>query len=313
MKTTPVTKADFERSVLAVPPMARNADFSLNVGGNRALIRYLEAGGIRTLMYGGNANVYNLGVLGFEAEMSALAELAGPETWVVPSIGPEYGKAMDQAQILRDIAFPTAMVLPLGFPATQAGIAIGIRKIAERYGKPVIAYVKSENYLKPSDAGALIRDGAVIAVKYGVVRKEPATDAYLSALLDHVEADRIVSGIGERPAPAHLIKFGLVSFTSGSVCVAPRLSLALLAALKARREEQALELQTPFLPLEDLRDALSPIRALHSAVSLAGIADMGPMLPMLTEIEDPAQRRDIERAARVLRAKDEAYDGKQAA
>jgi dihydrodipicolinate synthase/N-acetylneuraminate lyase len=313
MKTTPVTKADFERSVLAVPPMARNADFSLNVGGNRALIRYLEAGGIRTLMYGGNANVYNLGVLGFEAEMSALAELAGPETWVVPSIGPEYGKAMDQAQILRDIAFPTAMVLPLGFPATQAGIAIGIRKIAERYGKPVIAYVKSENYLKPSDAGALIRDGAVIAVKYGVVRKEPATDAYLSALLDRVEADRIVSGIGERPAPAHLIKFGLVSFTSGSVCVAPRLSLALLAALKAGREEQALELQTPFLPLEDLRDALSPIRALHSAVSLAGIADMGPMLPMLTEIEDPAQRRDIERAARVLRAKDEAYDGKQAA
>jgi dihydrodipicolinate synthase/N-acetylneuraminate lyase len=153
----------------------------------------------------------------------------------------------------------------------------------------------------------------VIAVKYGVVRKEPATDAYLSALLDHVEADRIVSGIGERPAPAHLIKFGLVSFTSGSVCVAPRLSLALLAALKARREEQALELQTPFLPLEDLRDALSPIRALHSAVSLAGIADMGPMLPMLTEIEDSAQRRDIERAARVLRAKDEAYDGKQAA
>ena len=313
MKTSPVTKADFERSVLAVPPMARNPDFSLNVGGNRALIRYLEAGGIRTLMYGGNANVYNLGVLGFEAEMSALAELAGPETWVVPSIGPEYGKAMDQAQILRGIAFPTAMVLPLGFPATQAGIAIGIRKIAERYGKPVIAYVKSENYLKPSDAGALIRDGAVIALKYGVVRKEPATDAYLSALLDHVEADRIVSGIGERPAPAHLIKFGLVSFTSGSVCVAPRLSLALLAALKAGHEEKALELQMPFLPLEDLRDALSPIRALHSAVSLAGIADMGPMLPMLTEIEDSAQRRDIERAARGLRSKDEAYGGKQAA
>ena len=313
MKTTPVTKADFERSVLAVPPLARHADFSLNVGANRALIRYLETGGIRTLMYGGNANIYNLGVLGFEAEMSALGEMAGADTWVIPSIGPEYGKAMDQAQILKTLPFPTAMVLPLGFPATQAGIAIGIRKIAERYGKPVIAYVKSENYLKPADAGALIRDGAVIAVKYGVVRKEPAADAYLSALLEHVAPDQIVSGIGERPAPAHLIKFGLVSFTSGSVCVAPRLSLALLAALKAGDEEQALDLQTPFLPLEDLRDALSPIRALHSAVSLAGIAEMGPMLPMLTEIEDPAQRRDIERAARALRAKDEAYGGEKAA
>ena len=313
MKTTPVAKADFERSVLAVPPLARHADFSLNADANRALIRYLEAGGIRTLMYGGNANVYNLGVLGFEAEMSALGDMAGADTWVVPSIGPEYGKAMDQAQILKSLPFPTAMVLPLGFPATPVGVAIGIRKIAERYGKPVIAYVKSENYLRPADAGALLRDGAVIAIKYGVVRKEPATDAYLSALLDHVDRERIVSGIGERPAPAHILKFGLVSFTSGLVCVAPRLSLALLAALKAGDEEQALDLQTPFLPLEDLRDALSPIRALHSAVSLAGIAEMGPMLPLLTEIEDPAQRREIERAARVLRAKDEAYRGEKAA
>ncbi|HKF73126.1 MAG TPA: dihydrodipicolinate synthase family protein [Stellaceae bacterium] len=313
MKTTPVTKADIERSVLAVPPMARHADFSLNVEANRALIRYLEAGGIRTLMYGGNANVYHLGVLAFESEMGALAELAGADTWVIPSVGPEYGKAMDQAQILKALPFPTVMVLPMGFPATPAGVAIGIRKIAERYGKPVIAYVKAENYLKPADAGALIRDGAVVAIKYGVVRKEPATDAYLSALLDHVDPEKVVSGIGERPAPAHLIKFGLVSFTSGSVCVAPRLSLALLAALKADDEEKALQLQTPFLPLEDLRDALSPIRTLHSAVTLSGIADMGPMLPMLTEIEDPAQRQNIERAARVLRAKDEAYGDRKAA
>jgi dihydrodipicolinate synthase/N-acetylneuraminate lyase len=313
MKTTPVTKADFERSVLAVPPMARHADFSLNAEANRALIRYLEAGGIRTLMCGGNANVYNLGVLEFEAEMRALAELAGADTWVVPSIGPEYGKALDQAQILREIPFPTAMVLPMGFPATPAGVAIGIRKIAERYGKPVIAYVKAENYIKPADAGALIRDGVAIAIKYGVVRKEPATDAYLSALLDHVSPDKIVSGIGERPAPAHLIKFGLVSFTSGSVCIAPRMSLALLEALKADDEETALKLQTPFLPLEDLRDALSPIRTLHSAVTLSGIADMGPMLPMLTEIEDPGQRQKIEAAARALRASDEAFGGRKAA
>ncbi|MGH7123859.1 MAG: dihydrodipicolinate synthase family protein [Stellaceae bacterium] len=313
MKTTAVTKADFERSVLAVPPLARHGDFSLNVAANRALIRYLEAGGIRTLMYGGNANVYNLGVLEFEAEMLALAEAAGADTWVIPSIGPEYGKAMDQAQILKALPFRTAMVLPMAFPATQPGIAIGIRKIAERYGKPVIAYVKSDNYLKPSDAGALIRDGVALAIKYGVVRKEPAHDDYLSALLDHVSPEKIVSGIGERPAPAHLLKFGLVSFTSGSVCVAPRLSLALLAALKARDEEKALQLQTPFLPLEDLRDALSPIRALHSAVTLAEIADMGPMLPMLTEIEDPEPRGQIERAARALRAKDEALGGKKAA
>jgi len=313
MKTTRVTKTDFERSVLAVPPLARHADFSLNLEANRTLIRYLEAGGIRTLMYGGNANVYNLGVLEFETEMRALAEIAGNDTWVIPSIGPEYGNAMDQAQILKSMPFPTAMVLPMGFPATPAGVAIGIRKIAERYGKPVIAYVKADNYLMPADAAALIRDGAVLAIKYGVVRKEPLKDDYLSALLDQVSPDQLVSGIGERRAPAHLIKFGLVSFTSGSVCIAPRLSLGLLKALKADDEEKALQLQTPFLPLEDLRDALSPIRTLHTAVTLSGIADMGPMLPMLTEIEDPARRGEIERAARGLRAEDEALGGKKAA
>ncbi|HTZ77242.1 MAG TPA: dihydrodipicolinate synthase family protein [Stellaceae bacterium] len=313
MKTTPVAKADFERSVLAVPPIARKADFSLDEAQNRALIRYIEAGGIRTLMYGGNANFYNLGLSDFEAAAKQLAALAGQDTWVIPSIGPEYGKAIDQVQVLRGLAYPTAMVLPLSFPATPAGIATGIRKIAERYGKPVIAYVKSDNYLNPADAGALIRDGAVCAVKFGVVRKEPARDAYLSAILEHVSPDQVVSGIGERPAPVHLRKFGLVSFTSGSVCVAPRMSLALLAALKAKDDAKAAEIQKKFMPLEDLRDGYSPIRALHTAVTLSGIADMGPMLPMLTEIEDPAQRREIETAARALRASDENFGGRKAA
>jgi len=313
MKTTPVTMADFERSVLAVPPIARNADYSLNTAGNRALIRYLEAGGIRTLMYGGNANFYHLGVSDFEAAAAELAALAGADTWVIPSIGPEFGKALDQARVLRGHAFPTAMVLPTAFPMTPKGAAIGIGKIAEHYGKPVIAYVKSDNYLDPTDAAALVREGAVLAIKYGVVRKNPADDAYLSALVAKVDPELVVSGIGERPAPEHLRQFGLVSFTSGSVCVAPRLSLALLAALKGKDDAKAREIQAEFMALEDLRDKLSPIRALHSAVTLAGIAEMGPMLPMLTEIEGAADRRDIEAAARALRAKDEAHGKRRAA
>jgi len=313
MKTTPVTMADFERSVLAVPPIARNADYSLNTAGNRALIRYLEAGGIRTLMYGGNANFYHLGVSDFEAAAAELAALAGADTWVIPSIGPEFGKALDQARALRGHAFPTAMILPTAFPMTPKGAAIGIGKIAEHYGKPVIAYVKSDNYLDPTDAAALVREGAVLAIKYGVVRKNPADDAYLSALVAKVDPELVVSGIGERPAPEHLRQFGLVSFTSGSVCVAPRLSLALLAALKGKDDAKAREIQAEFMALEDLRDKLSPIRALHSAVTLAGIAEMGPMLPMLTEIEGAADRRDIEAAARALRAKDEAHGKRRAA
>jgi len=313
MKTTPVTKVDFQRSVLAVPPIARNADFSLNEAANRALIHYLEAGGIRTLMYGGNANFYHLGLSDLEAAARQLMDLAGADTWVIPSIGPEYGKALDQARLLADFDFPTVMVLPTGFPATPVGAAIGLRKIAERCGRPVIAYVKSDNYLHPADLGALVRDGLVCAVKYGVIRKNPAEDLYLSQILQHVERDRVVSGIGERPAPQHLRKFGLVSFTSGAVSIAPHLSMALLAALKTGAHDDAQRIQAEFLAIEDLRDANGPIPALHSAVTLSGIADMGPMLPMLSEVADPAIRETIERAARALRAKDEALGGRKAA
>ncbi|HUK11005.1 MAG TPA: dihydrodipicolinate synthase family protein [Stellaceae bacterium] len=313
MKTTPAVKADFERSVLAVPPIARNADFSLNEAANRALIRYLEAGGIKTLMYGGNANFYHLGLSDLEEAARQLIELAESDTWVIPSIGPEFGKALDQARLLAPMQFPTVMVLPASFPLTQAGVPIGLSKIAERFGRPVIAYVKTENYARPADLAALIRDGYVCAIKYGVVRANPTEDAYLSEILEHVERDRVVSGIGERPAPAHLLKFGLVSFTSGAVCIAPRLSLALLAALKAGDQERALALQTAFLPVEDLRDRYSPIRTLHTAVTLSGIADMGPMQPMLTEITDAAARREIEHAARALRAEDETAGGRRAA
>jgi len=313
MKTTPVSKADFQRSVLAVPPIARNADFSLNGAANRALIHYLEAGGIKTLMYGGNANFYHLGLSDLEEAARQLIELAGSDTWVIPSIGPEFGKALDQARLLAPMQFPTVMVLPASFPLTQAGVPIGLSKIAERFGRPVIAYVKAENYARPADLAALIRDGYVCAIKYGVVRQNPTEDAYLSEILQHVERERVVSGIGERPAPAHLLKFGLVSFTSGAVCIAPRLSLALLAALKAGDQERALALQTAFLPVEDLRDRYSPIRTLHTAVTLSGIADMGPMQPMLTEITDAAARREIERSARVLRAEDETAGGRRAA
>ena len=60
MKTTPVTPADLSRSVVAVPPFARNADLTPNWKANAALIAHLQDGGVRSLMYGGNANFYHL-------------------------------------------------------------------------------------------------------------------------------------------------------------------------------------------------------------------------------------------------------------
>jgi 4-hydroxy-tetrahydrodipicolinate synthase len=307
MKTTAVSSADLAASVLAVPPLARRADLTIDREQNARLLDHLGAGGVRTFMYGGNANLYNMALSEFRELCDLLVALARDGDWFIPSVGSDYGKALDQLTMLRDYPFPTAMALPHRFPATPAGVATGLRRLADAYGKPLIAYVKDDGYVDAADLGRLAADGAICTVKYGVVRDHPAADRYLADILAHVDRGMVISGIGERPAIDHLTTFGLIGFTSGSVCVAPGLSTALLNAVKRGDLAEAQRLRALFMPLEDLRDAHSPLRALHEAVRLAGIADTGPMLPFLSNIDDPAIVAEIAREARRLLDREREY------
>jgi 4-hydroxy-tetrahydrodipicolinate synthase len=288
LKTTPVTAADLRGSVIAVPPMPRNADGSINPEANRQLLAHLRAGEVTTFMYGGNANFYNVGVAELGRALDALAPMLQAGDWLIPSVGADYGKAAEQVALLRERPFPTAMVLPLRFPATPAGAASGIRKLADRYGKPVIAYVKDEGYIHNADVAALVKDGAVCAVKYAIVREDPKQDAVLADLVQKMGTDLIISGIGERPVIDHFRTFGLRAFTSGSTCVAPALSNRIRVALHANDDATAKATRELFIPLEDARDKYSPIRILHAAVELAGIARTGPIGEFLSTIDDKA-------------------------
>lgn len=312
MKTSPVMPADLAASVFAVPPLARYSDLTVNEEANRQLIGYLEAGGVRSLMYGGNANFYNLPVSEYAEVLEFLCDAVGKDTWLIPSFGPDYGKLIDQAKILRGSKVPTAMALPQTFPATSDGIEIGLRRAAVTMGKPLILYIKSDNYIAPEGAGRLVRDGLVCAVKYGNVHADPGKDEYLRRLLDHVDPKLVISGIGERPAIVHLRQFGLAGFTSGSVCIAPRGSNAILAAIQRGDWAEAERLREAYIPLEDLRDAVSPIRVLHDAVSLAGIAEMGPMLPLMSNL-NAEQKAKVQPVAQALKAWDAGLATAQAA
>jgi len=306
------TAPDLARSVIAVPPLARLPDLTLNAAANLALIRHLEAGGVTTLMYGGNANFYHVGLYEYAAILDFLAQAVAAETWVIPAAGPDFGKLLDQARVLKTRAFPTAMVLPQGFPATADGSERAIARFAEAFGRRVIIYLKAENFLTPAHVARLFDAGMVAGIKYAVVRADPTEDPFLRELLERVDKTLVISGIGERPAPAHLRHFGLPAFTSGSVCIGPRGSTRLLAALKSGDWAGAQSLRAAYLPLEDLRDALSPIRVLHEAVTLAGIADMGPLLPQLSNLgieHHPA----IRSAAEALLAHDRALAAPAAA
>ena len=300
MKTTPVTPADLSRSVVAVPPFARHADLTPDWKANEALIAHLQDGGVRSLMYGGNANFYHLAPSEYASVLDFLEQAAGADTWVLPSAGPDFGKLLDQAAILKGRPFPTAMLLPMTFPFTDDGLAAAVRRFTDILGTPAVIYVKSDNYIRPETLARLFEEKRVAAVKYAVVRENPADDAYLRELAKVVPRDRLVSGIGERPAVIHMRDFGLAGFTSGSVCIAPRGSMRMLELLRAGQWEEAERIRADYMPLEDCRDGISPIRVLHDAVTLAGIADMGPMLPMLSGLDAKSREQVAPIARRLL-------------
>jgi len=273
-------------SVFAVPPLARGATGEVCRSENSKIIRALERGGVRSLLYGVNAVFYHLRLSEYAATLEMLAEAAGEQTTVVPSIGPSYGIAADQVEILREFDFPTAMLLPSRDVVDPAGIASGVRRLAEQYERPIVLYLKFDRWLDPHWVQTLERDGVISWIKYAVVRDDPAQDDYLRQLLDVFPGDRMVSGIGEQPAIVHLRDFGMTGFTSGCVCVAPQKSMEMLRAIRQGDFETAESIRRWFCPLEDLRNQYSPIRVLHHAVSEAGIAATGSLWPFLSDLDE---------------------------
>ena len=283
MKTT-FTTADLHASVIAVPPLCRDASLKTNAVENAKLIRHIERGGVSTLLYGGNANFYNIAPSEYAAVLDQIEAAAAPETWIVPGVGPYFGTMMDQAALLAARKFPTAMVLPTVAVSTPEGVRAAVMRFVEKAGIPAVLYVKDEKYVTVEVLKSLVAAGVISWIKYAVVRDNPADDPLLRAMVDSVDPALVVSGIGEQPAITHWRDFGIRSFTSGCVCVAPRRSQEMLAALRAGDFARAEEIRARFNSLEALRNAHGPIPVLHHAVALAGLAATGPALPLMADL-----------------------------
>ena len=299
MNTQLMTPESLAASVIAVPPVARDSDYCWNEIENARIIKQLEAGGVSTLLYGGNAALAHVALSEYAALLDMLVGTVSRQTIVVPSVGPHYGMMMDQANILRNYSFPTVMLLPSSEAMTPLGLATGIRRFVDRLGRPVVLYIKHDGMVDVETVQQLMSDGLLSWIKYAVVRKDPSQDPYLRNLINAVGTERIVSGMGEQPALIHMRDFGLKGFTAGCVCVAPALSTALLQAIKQQDFATAEHIRQQFAPLESLRDKISPVRVLHAAVRLAGIADTGPITPFWSPVSSTDEQA-IEQAAREL-------------
>ncbi|MEP3481755.1 MAG: dihydrodipicolinate synthase family protein [Fuerstiella sp.] len=299
MNTDPISPSDFRRSVLAVPPLARDTDFKVCPVQNRRLIQHIERGGVDMLLYGGNANFYHMRPSEYESTLEILASSAADGTRVIPAVGPAYGTMMDQADILKRFNFSTVMVLPTTAVMTEPGLMNGFRDFVQSLGQPAVLYIKDDNYMSPEGAAELVENGDVSFIKYAIVKDDPADDEYLKRLVELVDPSVLVSGIGEQPAMIHLTKFRCGGFTSGCVCVNPALSQQMLNAIHDNDYNLAEKIRKIFVPLEDLRNEVNPIRVLHEAVSLSGIADVGPHVPLLSGLTN-SKADEVKAAATAL-------------
>lgn len=310
MKTSSITLEDL-RGVFPVPPLARKRTDrrEIDFEQNQRLVDHLVAGGMTRFLYGGNAFLYHITLAEYEPLLAWLSEFPG-ELWAIPSLGPSFGRAMDQAALLRRYNFPCAMMLPCADPRDARGLEAGLRDIAAASNTKLILYLKDENnFGSDKEAGLdvvarLVDEGICVSIKYAVVRQDPAKDPYLESLLKRVDRARVVSGIGERPAVIHMRDWKLPGFTTGSGCIAPRMSNALFSNCVKGDFAAAEKLREEFIPLEDLRDAVSPAVVLHSAASLAGIADTGFVPPFLSTLSDEALISRLSTVAAALRKAD---------
>jgi dihydrodipicolinate synthase/N-acetylneuraminate lyase len=309
MISGPITLQDLA-GVFAVPPLPRRADRgrTLNFDAAECVARHIESGGITRYLYGGNAFLYHVTLDEYEALLDWLAGFADSR-WPIPSVGPSFGRAMDQARLLKRHAFRAAMVLPCNDPRDARGLEAGLREVADAAGLPLILYLKSEDAFGADkeaglDAvGRLIDDGTAVAIKYAVVLSDPGRDPYLDGLLRRVDRQRVITGMGERPAIVHMRNFALPGMTTGSGCIAPRSCSAMYEACVTTDWSGAEALRARFMPLEDLRDAWGPARVLHHATELAGVAPAGPIPPYVSPL-GAKQLQELAPVARDLRDRD---------
>ncbi len=300
MKTSPVTIADITGSLMSVPPLARNGDLSLNLEENRKLLRHIEAAGVTSHLYGGNANFYAVSQRMFEETLEMLAHVAGEESWIIPSVGPDYGKLMDQAGVAKHSRFPTFINLPQAFGTTPDGVDRGIREFVQTVGRPVMVYLKTENYLTPAHTARLVDENVACAVKYGINRPDASKDPYLDQLVTMVDRARLII-VGERHVLGQHRGYKLGAMMSGSGTIAPTTARRIYEAIQADDYDTASTLRDRIIPLEDIRDAIGPISVLHDAVSFSGIADMGPLTPLVANVAEP-HRAKVRDAAQALLA-----------
>ncbi|WP_329188566.1 dihydrodipicolinate synthase family protein [Actinacidiphila glaucinigra] len=259
--------------VVAIPVTPFDADGGVERTAYRALLRRLLDSGVRTVTPNGNTGeFYALD----PAERRLVVELtmaeADPETQVVVGVGHDVPTAVAAARHARDAGAQTVMVhQPIHPYVSPEGWVDYHRAIAEAVPETaVVPYVRNPLL----DGGPIARLGAlcpnVVGVKYAV-----PDAARFAAVARDAGLDRFtwVAGLAELYAPAFWA-MGATGFTSGLVNVAPRVSLAMLRALRDGDYAAAMKVWEQIREFEDLRaeqSSANNVSVVKEALAVLGL------------------------------------------
>ena len=218
MSSEPVTPEDL-RGVFAVPPLPRRTDArrTLDLDEAERVAAHVARGGITRFLYGGNAFLYHVTLAEYEALLDWLAGFP-KRRWAIPSVGPSFGRAIDQARLLRRHSLPVRDGAAVQRSARCGGPGSRPSRDRGRGG--------SAPHPLSQDRGRLVRkrqdgrprchrrgsssDGVCVAIKYAVVRPDPVGRPVPDgAARARGPREGRVSGMGERPAVVHLQAFEL--------------------------------------------------------------------------------------------------------
>ncbi|WBB64718.1 dihydrodipicolinate synthase family protein [Streptomyces sp. WMMC500] len=271
---------------VAIPVTPFDAAGAVDEDTYRALLRRLLDGGVRAVTPNGNTGEYYSLAPGERRRVTelTLAEVRG-EAAVIVGVGHDLPTAVEAARHARDAGAEMVMVhQPVHPYVSQSGWVDYHRAVADAVpGLGVVPYIRSDRLAgdRLARLGELCPN--VVGVKYSV-----PDAARFAAFARDAGAERFtwVAGLAELYAPAYWA-CGATGFTSGLVNVAPKVSLAMLEALRAADYPAAMRVWEQIRPFEELRaadasaDNVSVVKEALAALGLArrDVRPPGRLLP----------------------------------
>ena len=271
------------RSVLVVAITPRQEDRQIDLEGVRKNVQYLIQHGVDFIMPEcGTGMVYDASLEEYEAVVGAFLDAAGDAAYIVPGIGPGFGRSIEMGHIARSLGVAGVMIMPVVGPASANGVYNGFREIAKAVQLPTVLYQRRLDIMPVNDVVSLCELDEVVGLKYAV----EDVDAFDRIVERAGDRAAMVCGMAEDPCIDYM-SHGAVGFSSGMANFVPRMSLTLREKFMAGNKVEAERLRVLMVPFEDFRGengARYSGSALHAAMDYVGLAG-GPVIPFAEDVD----------------------------